>query len=217
MITHEMIEAQRKLYSQPIVIGDVAIKVLTVRNRHFGILDGVTIPGKTMVEVDPGYVFGDGTHPTTRMCVEEVQKHTEPGDYVLDVGCGCGILSIVSILRGAEHAKAVDIDPLCVEVAKNNAERNGVSGRFTASIGDLTYGVRCRYDLIVANILADPLLRLLEDVPRVCKEDTTLILSGIRDSRAAEVEQAARKHFHMLEKKTEDNWVCLVLTYKEEE
>ena len=216
MITKEMIEAQRKLYSQPIVIGDVAIKVLTVRNKHFGILDGVTIPGKTMVEIDPGFVFGDGTHPTTRMCLEQIQKHMRPGMTVLDVGCGCGILSIVALLLGADHAFAADIDPAAVEVAQKNAERNGVDGCFTAKAGDLAEWVRCRHDLIVANILADPVLRLLGDLPRLCKEDATVILSGIHSHRAAEVEEAARKHFHILEKRTEENWVCFVLTYKEE-
>ena len=210
MITHEMIEAQRKLYSQPIVIGDVAVKVLTVRNRHFGILDGVTVPGKTMVEIDPGFAFGDGTHPTTRMCVEQIQKHIKPGMTVLDIGCGCGILSIVALLLGADHAFAADIDPAAVEVAQKNAERNGVDGCFTAKAGDLAEWVRCRHDLIVANILADPILRLLGELPALVNKDTTIILSGIKDTREAEVLDAA-KAFTIVERNAEENWVCLVM------
>ena len=210
MITHEMIEAQRKLYSQPIVIGDVAVKVLTVRNRHFGILDGVTVPGKTMVEIDPGFAFGDGTHPTTRMCLEQIQKHMRPGMTVLDVGCGCGILSVVALLLGADHAFAADIDPAAVEVAQKNAERNGVDGCFTAKAGDLAEWVRCRHDLIVANILADPILRLLGELPALVNKDTTIILSGIKDTREAEVLDAA-KAFTIVERNAEENWVCLVM------
>ncbi len=216
MITREMIEAQRKLYSKPIVIGDVAIKVLTVRNKHFGILDGVTIPGKTMVEIDPGYVFGDGTHPTTKMCVEQIQKHLKKGATVLDIGCGCGILSIVSLLLGAEHAKAVDIDQRCVAVAKGNAERNHVAQRFTASVGDLTENISGKFDMIAANILADPVLRLLDGLYKFTNKEATVILSGIHDHREAEVVEAACKSFEIIERNADENWVCLVLKPKME-
>lgn len=215
MITPEMVEAQRELYSKPIIIGDVAIKVLTVRNRHFGILDGVTIPSKTMVEIYPGFAFGDGTHPTTQMCLKAIQKHLKPGASMLDIGCGCGILSIVSLLLGVDHAHGVDIDPMCVEVAKGNAERNNVAQRFTASVGDLTGGISGKFDVITANILADPVIRLLDGLHTFVKEDSTVILSGIYENREAEVIEAAENHFTIIERQMEDNWLCLVLKTKQ--
>ena len=171
MITHAMIEAQRKLYSQPIVIGDVAVKVLTVRNKHFGILDGVTIPGKTMVEIDPGFVFGDGTHATTKMCVEAIQKHLKKGATVLDIGCGTGIQSIISALLGAGQVESVDIDPSAISVTEHNAELNGVADRITARVGDLTENASGVYDLVVANILADPVIELAGKLNALDKND----------------------------------------------
>ena len=102
------IEKQRLFFSKPILIGEkIAVKVLTVRNKHFGILDGVNIPGKIMVSIEPKYVFGDASHATTQMGIEAIERYIRPNGNVLDIGCGTGILAIVSLLLGADHADAI--------------------------------------------------------------------------------------------------------------
>lgn len=212
MITHEMVEAQRLLFSKPILMGKtIAVKLLTVRNRHFGIMDGVTVPGRIMVDIDPGFVFGNGIHATTQMVTEAIERHMNPGAKVLDIGCGTGIQSIISILLGAEQAESVDIDPAAVKVTEHNARLNGVAERLTARVGNLTYGTSGTYDLIVANILADPIKELLANLRRFTHDGTTVILSGIKDNREAEIAEVASKDFEIVERHERDNWICFVL------
>ena len=209
------IEKQRLFFSNPILIGEkIAVKVLTVRNKHFGILDGVNIPGKIMVSIEPKYVFGDASHATTQMGIEAIERYIRPSNKILDIGCGTGILSIVSLLLGADHADAVDISENAVKAATENAELNGVADRFTCFQNDLTENLSGKYDLIVANILADPILRLLENLRDFIHDESVVILNGVIVSRDAEVTDAAVKNFDIIEKETRDNWVCYVLKPK---
>lgn len=214
MITHEMIEAQRELFSKPILIGEkIAVKLLTVRNRHFGILDGVTVPGRIMVDINPGFVFGNGIHSTTQMVAEAIEKHMKQGARVLDIGCGTGIQSIISVLLGAEHSESVDIDPSAITVTEHNAKLNGVDDKVTARVASLTEGASGRYDLIVANILADPVIELLKTIRDYTHEGTTIILSGIKDTREGDVLEAANE-FKVIERHIRDGWVCFVIQPK---
>ncbi len=209
------IEEQRLFYSKPILIGEkIAVKVLTVRNKHFGILDGVNIPGKIMVSIEPKYVFGDGAHITSRMCIEAVERYIRPDDKVLDIGCGTGILSVVSLLLGADHVDAVDIGENAVKAAIENAELNGVADRFSCFQNDLTENLSGKYDLIVANILADPILRLLENLRDFTHDESVVILSGVNVFREAGITDAVVKNFDIIEKETRENWVCYVLRPK---
>lgn len=206
------IEAQREFYSHPILLGErIAVKVLTVRNRHFGILDGVIVPGKTMVDIDPGYVFGDGTHATTQMVTEKIEKHMKQGARVLDIGCGTGIQSIISVLLGAEQSECVDIDPSAITATEHNAKLNGIADKVKARVASLTEGASGSYDMIVANILADPVIELLQNLHEFVHENSTIILSGVKEDRDEDVTKVARKHFTITEKEARDGWVCYVL------
>lgn len=214
MITHEMVEAQRLLYSKPILIGEkIAVKLLTVRNRHFGILNGVTVPGRIMVDIDPKFVFGNGIHATTQMVTESIEKYVTEGGRVLDIGCGTGIQSIISVLLGAEKVESVDIDPNAVKTTEHNAKLNNVSDRITARVGSLTEGASGKYDLIVANILADPIIELLKNLHEFVLDTGTVILSGIKDNRENDVLETA-KDFEVIERHSRDGWVCLVMKRK---
>ncbi len=214
MITQKQIEAQRLLFSKPILIGEkIAVKLLTVRNRHFSILDGVSVPNRIMVDIDPKFVFGNGIHATTQMVTESIEKHINEGARVLDIGCGTGIQSIISVLLGAEKVESVDIAPEAVKTTEHNAKLNNVSDKITARVGSLTEGASGKYDLIVANILADPVIELLGDLSRLCKKKTTVVLSGIKDSREDDVLEAA-KDFEIIERHSRDGWVCLVMKLK---
>lgn len=214
MITKELIEAQRDLFGKPILIGEkIAVKLLTVRNRHFGILDGVTVPNRIMVDIDPKFVFGNGIHATTQMVTEAIEKHITEGARVLDVGCGTGIQSIISVLLGAEQVESVDIAPEAVKTTEHNAKLNNVADKLTAKVANLTEGAKGQYDLIVANILADPIKELLATLKHYTHKDTTIILSGIKDTREYEVFKAI-KDFRVIERQVRDGWVCFVLKSK---
>lgn len=213
MITKEQIDKQREFYSKPILIGNsVAVKVLTARNKHFGILDNCNIEGRTMLSIDPGYVFGDGTHATTAMCIEAIEKHIQPNAKVLDIGCGTGIQSIVALLLGADSAEAVDIDLAAVKVAEHNSDLNAVSKWFSASVGNLTEGLTGTYDLIIANILADPAIKLLSNLDTFTDENSVVIISGVSEDRDIDVTKAIQKAFTITDKTIIDGWVCYVLT-----
>ena len=216
MITREKILAQQEFYRRPIAVGEVAVKVLTEHNRHFGLLDGVDVPGKTVVEIDPGYAFGDGTHPTTKMCLLALQEHLRPGCRMLDIGCGSGILGITALRLGAQSVRAVDIDPRAVKTAVKNAERNGVAGDFQAVVGDLAGDAEGEIHLVTANLLPEPLLRLLPKLPGLLASGGCALLSGIRAERAAEVKEVARRYLRIKASYEQENWVSLVLTRKEE-
>ena len=123
----EQIRAERERFSKPIMVGDnIAVKVLTARNRHFKLLDGYDLSDKIVVSLDYNASFGTGTHSTTQMCVEAIEKYLPQKAKVLDIGCGSGILSIISLLLGASRADGVDLEASAVNTAKKNAELNNV-------------------------------------------------------------------------------------------
>ena len=166
--------------------------------------------GRTVLHLEPGIAFGTGTHETTRLCLEALEKYVSDGAAVLDVGCGSGILAVASLLLGAKSAIGIDIDELAVKSSIENAERNGVSDRYTAIHGNLADEVTGTYDIITANIVADAVIMLSGDIEKHMHKDTVYIMSGIIDSRLEDVLSALPKTLKIIETRTDKGWYCLV-------
>lgn len=166
--------------------------------------------GRTVLHLEPGIAFGTGTHETTRLCLEALEKYVSDGAAVLDVGCGSGILAVASLLLGAKSAIGIDIDELAVKSSIENAERNGVSDRYTAIHGNLADEVTGTYDIITANIVADAIILLSGDIEKHMHKDTVYIMSGIIDSRLEDVLSALPKTLEIIETRTDKGWYCLV-------
>lgn len=168
-------------------------------------------PGERIVlNIDPGLAFGTGSHETTRLCLETLEKYIHGGETMLDVGCGSGILAVAGLLLGAKEALGVDIDQMAVKTAEENAQINGVSDRFKAVCGNLTDKVSGKYDVIAANIVADAIIMLSSGVKNFMKENTVYIMSGIIDTRRDDVVNAVCNDFEIIEEITDNGWVCLV-------
>lgn len=149
--------------------------------------------GERVIEIDPGMAFGTGTHHTTNMCMERLEKVLPAEATVFDVGTGSGILAIAAALLGAKEVKAVDIDGVAVRVAKENVADNGLSHRVEVREGDLLHGTEGQADVIIANIIADIIIMLLPDIPGKLKDDGIFLASGIIDERCADITEAAKK------------------------
>ncbi len=168
--------------------------------------------GDVVVELDPGMAFGTGTHETTFMCMELLQKHLQPGQRVMDVGTGSGILAIAAAKLGASRVLAVDIDPDAVRVAKENIDKNGVADTVRAVLGDLVKGETMPCDLAVANIVADAICMLAGPLTRHLKPQGLLICSGIIREREVDVLAAARAAgYAVADRLTKGEWVALAL------
>lgn len=176
--------------------------------------DAYDANGRTVLHIEPGLAFGTGSHPTTKLCLETLEKAVKPGDSVLDIGCGSGILSIAALLLGAETALGVDIDKLAVKTAQDNARENGLDeSRFQAVEGNLTDKVTGQYDIVVANIVADVIMQFNQDVANYLKEGGTYITGGIIDTREDEVLYSfAQNGFTVKERYENKGWLVFVLT-----
>jgi ribosomal protein L11 methyltransferase len=162
-------------------------------------------PAAINLILDPGMAFGTGSHPTTRLCLEWLERTVSPSCSVLDYGCGSGILAIAAARLGAARVAGVDIDPQAVESARANAERNEVSALFA----DSAEPVAGEYDLVVANILSNP-LRVL--APAICahvRSGGCLALSGILREQAEEIIAIYAQWLPMEVADTREDWVCL--------
>ena len=151
----------------------------------------VTHVGKSL-EIDQGMAFGTGTHHTTNMMMERLEKVITPDSTVFDVGTGSGILAIAAAMLGAKSVKAVDIDAVAVRVAKENVADNGLSDQIEVREGDLLHGTEGKADVIIANIIADIVIMLLQDIPQKLNDDGVLLASGIIEERMPDVEAAAQ-------------------------
>lgn len=162
-------------------------------------------PAAVNLILDPGMAFGTGSHPTTRLCLEWLERNVAEGCTVLDYGCGSGILAIAAARLGAGRVAGVDIDPLAVEAARANAERNQVVALFA----DSAMPVAGEYDVVVANILSNP-LRVL--APAICahvRSGGRLALSGILREQADEIIAIYAQWLPMQVADTREDWVCL--------
>ena len=162
---------------------------------------------RVVLSLDPGAAFGSGTHATTRMCLELLEKYIYPDCTMLDIGSGSGILSIAGVLLGSSHVDGVDIDPVAVKVAAENADMNGIGDKASFIKGDLCDKISGRYDIVCANIVADVIISLLENVENYLKEDSLFICSGIIDIRENDVKAAFEKYgYSIVDEKVCENW-----------
>lgn len=163
--------------------------------------------------LEPGLAFGTGTHETTGLCLEALEERIEGVEKVLDLGCGSGILGIAALLLGAESATGVDIDELAVKTAEENGKKNGFSEpEFNVLCGDMTEKISGKYDIIVANIVADIIVPFCRSAKTFMNEDSLFIVSGIIDSREPDVLKAFTENgFEITERKQKDTWLCFVL------
>lgn len=165
---------------------------------------------KLVIKLTPGLAFGTGYHPTTKMALSFILESIRKDISFLDIGCGTGILSIVAKKLGAGRVLAVDIDSKAVEIAKENALKNEVEIEVIES--NLLEKVKRKYDMIVANILPEILLELLEDVHKVSHNKTVLILSGItREKEKLLLDKAKLKGWTLVDRKIEDEWICFMM------
>ena len=166
---------------------------------------------RTVITMDPGMAFGTGTHETTSLCLETLDSLVKGGERVLDIGTGSGILAIAALKLGAAVAEGVDIDPMCVRTAGENARRNGVQDRFTVLVGDLSDKASGQYNIITANIVAAAILSLAPHVPALMAPGARFIASGIIDTRKDEVLTGLRAAgLEPVEVKEKRGWVCII-------
>lgn len=166
---------------------------------------------RKVLSIDPGAAFGTGTHATTSLCLQILEQHINGESTVLDIGCGSGILAIAGVLLGAKNAVGVDIDAQSVKVAKENAEINNVSDKIEFLVGDLADKITDKYTVVCANIVADVILKLLENVSDFMEEDAVLITSGIINIRKDDVLSGFERYgFKVIEEHTKENWYAFV-------
>ncbi len=175
-------------------------------------IDDYDSGNRVVLNIEPGAAFGTGTHETTRLCLETLDKIIDEGDTVLDIGCGSGILAIASMLLGASEGFGVDIDPLAVKTAAENGKMNGLTEPALQFVcGDLADKVTKKYDVVVANIVADIIILFSTQVRAFMKQGAKFVASGIIDSRADEVVSALQNAGLIVRERIEENgWVCLV-------
>lgn len=167
-----------------------------------------------VIEIDPGRAFGTGTHPTTSLCIKLMEENIKEGNTVIDVGIGSGILMVAAEKLGAGKIVGTDIDPMAVEVAEENLLLNKVDmEKAKAYAGDLVTVVQDeKFDVVVANILADVLLILLKDISRVVKKDGLVIFSGIIEDKLEEMKRAVEEvGLEILEVKADKEWRAMLM------
>ena len=165
-----------------------------------------------VLEIDPGMAFGTGTHPTTALCIQLTEKHLQPGERLLDVGTGSGILMVAAWLLGAAAVHGIDNDPVAVAVARQNLATNRVPAEVSRVwTGDRVASVTTRYEFVVANILAEVIIGLLPDIPGLLAPGGRFICSGILHSQQEDVTAEARKvGLDLVEALEREEWVALV-------
>ncbi|MBQ9517599.1 MAG: 50S ribosomal protein L11 methyltransferase [Eubacterium sp.] len=169
--------------------------------------------GRTVLNIEPGLAFGTGSHPTTKLCLETLENYVNNATTVLDIGCGSGILSIACLLLGAKSAVGVDIDSLAVKTAVSNAKENGFEKPvFTALQGNLSDKVSGKFNLVVANIVADVIMQFNTQVGQFLTDDGVYITGGIIENREAEVLTSfAQNGFEVITRAENNGWLVFVV------
>jgi ribosomal protein L11 methyltransferase len=162
-------------------------------------------PDAINLVLDPGLAFGTGAHPSTRLCLQWLEHSIAGGETVLDYGCGSGILTIAALKLGARRAVGVDIDPDAVGTARANARRNDVAGEFLEACAPLTFTA----DVVIANILANPLKVLAPMLASRCRHGGQIALSGILSDQASDVESCYSPWIAFAPPAEAEGWVCL--------
>ena len=201
-----------KKYFKPINIGD-KITVCPVWEE-------AEEKDRIIFKINPGMSFGTGTHHSTRMCIEYLQNIIKKDDEILDIGCGSGILSIISLMLGAKNATALDIDPNCVHIAYENAALNGIfEDKYTVYSGNVLSDNELqkkisekKYDVVEANIIADVIIALAPMAASLVKKGGTFLCSGIILNRSDEVEEALKKHFKIKKVMQSGEWISIACT-----
>lgn len=164
-----------------------------------------------IIELDPGMAFGTGTHPTTVMSLQALEATVQKGDTVIDVGTGSGVLSIGAALLEASHVRAYDLDEVAVKSARENIELNSVNEVVTVGQNNLLNGVEGQADIIVANILAEIIVRFVDDAYKLVKNGGTFITSGIIMTKKEEVKEALTKAGFLIEEvMVMEDWVAII-------
>lgn len=197
-------------YYKPIEVGE---KLVVVPEW-----EEVPQDGRLPLRLDPGLIFGTGSHATTRMCLAALEKFSKPGVRVLDLGCGSGILGIGALILGCDSCLGVDIDPKAPDVVMSNAALNGIGAdKMTAWAGDIIADASLRsrigggYQLVLANIVADVIIPLSAVVRQFMAPGAVFICSGIIEHRWPETEAALIANgFEILDHKSEEEWHCFV-------
>ena len=168
-----------------------------------------------IIEIDPGMAFGTGTHETTRMCINSIEKYIKKDDELIDIGCGSGILSIAGAILGAKKVIGVDLDKLAVKISQENVELNNYQDIIEIRYGDLTNVIKEKANIVVANIIADIVVMLSQNIKQFMKEDGYFISSGIiNDKRAFVEENLIKNGFEIIESNNEGEWNCIVAKAK---
>ncbi len=194
-----------KQYYKPFTVGE-AITVVPAWTPYES--EGV------LLRINPGMLFGTGSHNTTRLCITMLEKIVKKGDRVFDIGCGSGILSILALLLGAEHAAAVDIDAAAPRIAYENAALSGITPeKYTVTCGNVLEETVTdeRFHVVVANIVADVIIPLSAVVERYMEPEGLFLCSGIINDRLEEVLTALEKNgFTVLEKRQDGEWWAIL-------
>lgn len=200
-----------KKYYKPLTVGE---KILIVPEWE----TAENTDGKIVFTINPGMSFGTGTHQSTQLCIESLEKYIAKNDSILDLGCGSGILSIIAMLLGADHALAVDIDPNAAKTASENAEKNGIDmSKYITAAGNAVTDKNIKemisaekYDIILANIVADVIISLIPTVKASLKQTGTFITSGIILDRINDVENALTENgFEILQTLKKGEWAAI--------
>ncbi|WP_332634510.1 50S ribosomal protein L11 methyltransferase [Halalkalibacter flavus] len=166
---------------------------------------------ETIIELDPGMAFGTGTHPTTVLCIQALDKVIQGGEKVVDVGTGSGVLSIAAAKLGAQRTLALDLDYVAVESAEQNVALNQVDNTVTVKQNNLLEGIEGPFDIVVANILAEVIVRFVQDAAAVLKPNGIYITSGIIKRKKQEVKDALTSGGFVIEEIVEmDDWVAII-------
>ncbi|MFC5732372.1 50S ribosomal protein L11 methyltransferase [Cytobacillus gottheilii] len=168
-----------------------------------------------IIELDPGMAFGTGTHPTTVMCIQALERTVKHGDYVVDVGTGSGVLSIAAAMLEAEKVTALDLDEVAVQSAKINVKLNKVHEKVDVFHNNLLDGVEEQADVVVANILAEVIMRFTNDVASAVKQGGYFIASGIIQQKKQDVkDKISEAGFDIIEVMQMEDWVAIIAKRK---